>query len=228
MHSMIAEDLLNQMIPPLKVSDTIGKAAKWLEEFHVSQLPVLNNRAYLGLITDVDLLDFEEADTKDQLLSDLALGFGDVHVQHNQHFYSIIEVAIQNKIQLVPVLDDQREYMGVVTVSDTLAAFGQPPIAIGQGAVVVMSMEERDYSLSTISRYIEENNAKILSAHVAQDEHDPYRIRLTLKVNTPTLTRIVATLERFGYVITAQFNGVGELGENEQERYDALLKYLSL
>lgn len=225
---MIAEDLLNQMIPPLKVSDTIGKAAKWLEEFHVGQLPVLDDRMYRGLITGADLLDFEPAESSEQLLSDLALGFADVHVQHDQHFYSIMEVAIQNKIQLVPVLDDQREYMGVVTVSDTLAAFGQPPIAPGQGAVIVLSMEERDYSLGTISRYIEENNAKVLSAHVAQDEHDPYRIRLTLKVNTPSLTRIAATLERFGYAITAQFSGVGELGENEQDRYDALLKYLSL
>jgi acetoin utilization protein AcuB len=45
---MLAEDLLNQMIPPLKVSDTVGKAAKWLEEFHVSQLPVLDNRASYG------------------------------------------------------------------------------------------------------------------------------------------------------------------------------------
>jgi acetoin utilization protein AcuB len=228
MHSMIAEDLLNQMIPPLKVSDTVGKAAKWLEEFHVGQLPVLDDRLYQGLVTESDLLDFEQPKDDGQLLAGLALGFADVHVRHDQHFYRIMEVAIQNKVQLVPVLNEDREYIGVVTVSDTLAAFGQPPIAAGQGAVLVLSMEERDYSLATISRYVEENNAKILSAHVAQDEHDPYRIRLTIKVNTPSLTRIAATLERFGYAITARFSGVSELGEGEQERYDALLKYLSL
>lgn len=228
MHTMIAEDLLNQMIPPLKVSDTVGKAAKWLEEFHVGQLPVLDNRRYRGLVTESDLLDFEQADKHDQLLENLALGYANVHVQQDQHFYSIMEMAIQNKVQLVPVLNEAQEYLGVVTVSDTLAAFGQQPVAAGQGAVLVLSMEERDYSLTTISRYVEENNAKILSAHVAQDELDPYRIRLTLKVNTPNLTRIAATLERFGYTITAQFNGVGELGEDEQERYNALLKYLSL
>ncbi|AII51573.1 CBS domain-containing protein [Hymenobacter sp. APR13] len=225
---MIAEELLNQMIPPLKVSDTVGKAAKWLEEFHVGQLPVLDDRQYRGLVTEADLLDYELADNSGQLLAGLPLGYADVHVQSDQHFYSIMEVAIQNKVQLVPVLNKEREYVGVVTISDTLAAFGQLPIAAGQGAVLVLSMEERDYSLATISRYIEENGSKVLSAHVAQDEHDPYRIRLTIKVNTPSLTRIVATLERFGYAITAQFSGVGELGENEQERYDALLKYLSL
>ncbi|WP_245328373.1 CBS domain-containing protein [Hymenobacter aquaticus] len=222
---MIAEDLLNQMIPPLKVSDSAGKAAKWLEEFHVGQLPVLDNRLYRGLITEADLLDHDQPD---EPLTSVAFGFADVHVQRDQHFYSIMELAIQNKVQLVPVLDDKQEYLGVVTVGDTLAAFGQLPIAAGQGGILVLSMDERDYSLTQISRYVEENNAKVLSAHVAQDEHDPYKIRLTLKLNTPNMARITATLERFGYLITAQFSGAGEVGENEQERLDGLLKYLSL
>jgi phage gp36-like protein len=89
-------------------------------------------------------------------------------------------------------------------------------------------MEERDYSLTQISRYVEENNAKIISALVAQDEIDPYRIRLTLKLNTDNLARITATLERFGYVVTAQFSGTAVASEDEQERYDALLRYLNV
>ncbi|RSK30149.1 CBS domain-containing protein [Hymenobacter metallilatus] len=225
MNSILAEDLLNQMIPPLKVTDSTEKAARWLEEFHVGQLPVLDNRHYRGLITESDLLDREGVEC---LLGSLSLSYADVHVQHDQHFYNIIELAVQNKIQLVPVLDAQHEYMGVVTVSDTLAAFGKVPVATSQQGIIVLAMEERDYSLTQISRYVEENNAKIMSAHVAQDEHDPYRIRLTLKLNTPNITRIIATLERFGYSITAQFSGTGEVTEDEQERYNALLRYLSI
>ena len=63
---------------------------------------------------------------------------------------------------------------------------------------------------------------------MAQDEIDPYRIRLTLKLNTDNLARITATLERFGYVVTAQFSGTAVVNEDEQERYDALLRYLSV
>lgn len=225
MNSILAEDLLNQMIPPLKVTDSTEKAARWLEEFHVGQLPVLDNRQYKGLITESDLIDREGAECE---LGSLALNYGEVHVQHDQHFYNIIELAVQNRVQLVPVLDAQREYLGVVTVSDTLAAFGKVPVATSQQGIIVLAMEERDYSLTQISRYVEENNAKIISAHVAQDEHDPYRIRLTLKLNTPNITRIIATLERFGYSITAQFSGTGEVTEDEQERYDALLRYLNI
>jgi acetoin utilization protein AcuB len=224
MPALLAEDLLNEMIPPLKGTDSAAKAARWLDEFHVGQLPVLDNRHYRGLVTEADLADFDDPET---LLSELPLAFGDTFVRPDQHFYRVMELAIENKIQLVPVVDERHEYVGVVTISDALAAFGQQP-ASGQGAIIVLTMEERDYSLSQISRYVEENNAKILSAHVAQDEHDPYRVRLTLKLNTDSLARITATLERFGYVVTAQFSGAAVLGDDEHERYDALLRYLSV
>jgi acetoin utilization protein AcuB len=225
MSALLAEDLLNQMIPPLKGTDTTAKAARWLEEFHVNQLPVLAGRHYRGLITEDDLADFENPDTQ---LADLTLGFANAHVQHDQHFYRVMELAIENKIQLVPVLDEQQEYAGVVTVSDALAAFGPVPGPAGEGSILVLTMEERDYSLSQISRYVEENNAKILSAHVVTDEHDPFRIRLTLRLNTSNLARITATLERFGYLVSAQFTGTAAVGEDEQERFDALLRYLSV
>jgi len=197
------------MIPPLKATDTTAKAARWLEEFHVSQLPVVAGRHYRGLITEHDLADYENPDTQ---LAELPLGYTNVHVQHDQHFYRVMELAIEQKIQLVPVLDEQQEYAGVVTVSDALAAFGPVPGVAGQGSILVLTMEERDYSLSQISRYVEENNAKILSAHVIADEHDPYGIRLTLRLNTDNLGRITATLERFGYVVSAQFSGTPAVG----------------
>ena len=225
MPAILAEDLINEMIPPLKGSDTAAKAARWLDEFHVSQLPVLDDRLYRGLVTEADLADFDNPET---LLSELALKYGDIFVRPDQHFYRVMELAIANSIQLVPVVDEEHQYAGVVTIADVLAAFGQQSSVGGQGGIIVLSMEERDYSLTQISRYVEENNAKILSAHVAKDEHDPYRIRLTLKLNTENLARIIATLERFGYSVTAQFSGATTVSEDEQERYDALLRYLSV
>ena len=89
-------------------------------------------------------------------------------------------------------------WYGVNLASAEFAPHKLPGVA-GQGSILVLTMEERDYSLSQISRYVEENNAKILSAHVIADEHDPYRIRLTLRLNTDNLARIKATLERFSH-----------------------------
>lgn len=221
---MIAEELINQMIPPLKLYDTVEKALRWMDEFRVNDLPVVSNRKYLGLVTELNLVDLTD---RNQPLKNVELEHQDVHVMHFQHFYDVMEAAIKNKVQVVPVLDEMHEYMGIITINDTLAAFGQMSALQGQGSILVLSMPERDYSLSQISRHVESNEAKILSAYVSPDEMDPYKIKLTLKINTTDLTRIIATLERFDYRIIAQFQENTD-NQSDKDRYDLLLKYLNM
>ncbi len=221
---MIAEELINQMIPPLKLYDTVEKALRWMDEFRVNELPVVSNRKYLGMATGPDLVEMTD---RNLTLKEVELDYQDIFVMHFQHFYDVMEAAIKNKIQVVPVLDEMQEYMGIITINDTLAAFGQMSALQGQGSILVLSMPERDYSLSQISRLIEEENVKILSAYVSPDELDPYKIKLTLKLNTSDLSRIIATLERFEYRITAQFHDSNSFDVGK-DRLDMLFKYLDI
>jgi acetoin utilization protein AcuB len=221
---MIAEELINQMIPPLKLYDTVEKALRWMDEFRVNELPVVSNRKYLGLATETSLVELLD---RSLTLKDVELEYLDVFVLQSQHFYDVMEAAIHNKIQVVPVLDEEQEYIGIITINDTLAAFGQMSALQGQGSILVLSMPERDYTLSQISRLIEEENVKVLSAYVSQDELDPYKIKLTLKLNTSDLSRIIATLERFGYRITAQFQDANSFDVGK-DRLDMLFKYLDI
>jgi acetoin utilization protein AcuB len=221
---MIAEELINQMVPPLKLSDTGEKAVRWMDEFRLNQLPVVKNRKYLGLVTEENVL---EAKNSELSLAKIPFEYEHVHVQQNQHFYNVMELAIKNKVQVVPVLDELQEYLGVITVNDTIAAFGQMSAMQGQGGILVLCMAERDYSLSEISRLVESNNVKILSAYVSPDEVDIFKIKLTLKMNTLDLTRVIATLERFGYKITAQYQD-GVEPQDDQDRLDMLMRYLNV
>jgi len=221
---MIAEELINQMIPPLKTTDSVEKAVRWMEEFRVNQLPVVKNRQYMGMVSEEAIIENMDRSTP---LAHVPLGFEEVFVQHYQHFYTVMEVAIRNKIQVVPVLDEHQEFLGVITVNDTIAAFGQMSALQGQGGILVLNMNERDYSLSEISRHVEENNAKILSAYVSPDELDGYKIKVTLKINTMDLNRIIATFERFNYRIIAQFHDAAEL-KDDQDRLDLLMKYINI
>ena len=221
---MIAEELINQMIPPLKVYDTVDKALRWMDEFRVNELAVSKNRKYIGLATETNLIELED---RGLTLENVKLEFQDVFVMHYQHFYDVMEAAIKNKVQVVPVLDEVHEFIGIITINDTLAAFGQMSALQGQGSILVLSMPERDYSLSQVSRLIEEENVKILSAYVSPDELDPFKIKLTLKLNATDLTRIIATLERFEYRITAQFHDSSSF-DMGKERLDMLFKYLDI
>jgi acetoin utilization protein AcuB len=74
--------------------------------------------------------------------------------------------AIEKGTQVVPVFSDNNEFLGVISINTTLLAFSQMSFINSPGAIIVLLINERDYSLAEISRLIEENNCKILSVFV--------------------------------------------------------------
>jgi acetoin utilization protein AcuB len=221
---MIAEELINHMIPPLKLGDDTNKAILWMEELRCNQLPVVDNGEFSGLLTEDIILEYNDVTL---LVKDYELTGQNCTININSHFYDVIKVAAENKVQLVGVLDDEDKYSGVITVQDTITAFAQSAAVQLPGGIIVLSMPGVDYTLSEISRLVEENNAKILSSSVKDDPLDPNKLKLTIKINKLDLSHIVATLERFGYKIIARFQET-RIKEEEKEKIDGLLKYLSI
>lgn len=221
---MIAEDLINNMIPPLKPSDNIQKALDWMSNLRLKQLPVADKGVFIGILTEEQFLD---EDDKSTLISDLDIYLNDVIVKPNQHFYDIVKIAAINDCDLVGVIGNENEYLGVVDVKDTIGVFGQMSAMQGPGGILVIRLNERDYSLQEISRLVEENNAKILSLNMSSDDKSIEKVRITLKLNVPEMSHIVATLERFDYEIIASFQE-NELQNNNRENLGLLMKYLNI
>jgi CBS domain-containing protein len=221
---MIAEDLINHMIPPLKGSDDAHKAIVWMEEFRCNFLPVVDEGKLLGFISEEIIL---EANDIDKRVKDFNLVGQNCFVHLDTHFYDILKVAADNKLQVVAVLNEEQSYTGLITVQDTLTSFAQTAAVQLPGGILVLSMNHVDYSLAEISRLVEENHAKILSSIVKEDPLDPGKLRLTLKINQLDLSRIVATLERFGYKVIGRYHETKTLGD-EKDRIDMLLRYLDI
>jgi hypothetical protein len=129
---------------------------------------------------------------------------------------------------MVCVVDDKGKYMGVITVQDIMSSFAQTAAVQMPGGVLVLSMDLIDYSLAEICRYVEENNAKVISSIMIEDPLDKGKIKITLKINQLDLSRIVATLERFGYRVIGRYQETAISSSGEQERLDMLLKYLDM
>ncbi|WP_238354627.1 CBS domain-containing protein [Fulvivirga marina] len=221
---MIAEELINHMIPPLKPKDSAKKARLWMEELRCNQLPVVEDEKFLGLVSEDLIL---EANDAEKNIADFDLMGKRCVVYGSSHFYDVIKIASDNSVQMVGVLNNEGKYIGVITVQDTITSFAQSAAIQIPGGILVLSMNQIDYSLAEISRLIEENNAKILSSSIKEDELDPSKLKLTLKVNRLDLTPIVATLERFGYKLIARFQETKVLDE-EKGKIDMLLKYLDI
>lgn len=224
---MVAEDLINEMIPPLKLSDTGEKAKHWMEELRLSQLPVVDKNVYQGLLLEETLLDLDSENLKKKI-GDFRLDYKDLNVAPGTHYYDVIKMATRNKLQILPVIDEQKKFLGVVSLNETAAAIAQMFASQGPGGILLLSMKEQDYSMAQISRLVESNDCKILSSFVVSDENTSAgQVNLTLKLNKTDLGRVVATLERYGYQVITQFHET-ELINNDQERLDLLMKYLNM
>lgn len=212
------------MIPPLKATDDAHKAIVWMEEFRCNQMPVVENGKLLGFISEEIILETNDTEKK---LKDFPLVGESCYVHMTSHFYDILKVAADNKLQMVCVLDDDEIYAGVITMQDTITSFAQTAAVQVPGGILVLSMNHNDYSLAEVSRLIEENRARILSSIVKEDPLDTGKIRLTLKLNELDLSRIVATLERFNYKVIGRYQEPKPIG-TEKERIDMLLRYLDI
>lgn len=222
--TMIAEELINHMIPPLKISDNAQKAITWMEEFRCMHLPVVDDGDLLGFVSEEIIL---ESNDIERPLSSFKLVGKNCTVQLESHFYDILKVANDQKLQIVAVLNEEQKYAGVITVQDIMISFAQTAAVQMPGGIIVLSMDLIDYSLAEISRYVEENNAKIISSSMIEDPLDKGKIKLTLKINQVELNRIVATLERFGYRVIGRYNEI-KRDTGERDKIDMLLRYLDI
>jgi CBS domain-containing protein len=221
---MIAEELINHMLPPLKLTDEASKAIAWMEEFRCGQLPVLENEKFLGFVSEEIILEKNDLTKK---VSAFDLTGSDCMVNTDAHFYEVLKIAGDHKLQMVAVQNDLTQYAGVITVADIMVSFAQTAAVQMPGSILVLSMDLMDYSLAEIARLVEENNAKIISSTMAEDPLDKGKIKLTIKLNQDDLTRIVATLERFGYRIIARYQTTHNDDPNK-DRLDMLMRYLNI
>ena len=221
---MLASELINNMIPPLKMEDTTAHALVWMDEFRCNQLPVVNNGEFLGLVSEDMILD-QEAEVS--LIGDLELECSHCKVDQSAHFYDIIKLASGNDIELVGVVNGENEFVGVITIKDTISALSQTLAVQSSGAVLILSLKTIDYSLSEVSRLVESEGYKVLSSSIKNDSSSNDLLKLTIKVNSEDVSRLVATFERFNYKVIASL-GDQKSVSSDKEHLDVLFKYLDI
>ena len=96
---MLAKDIISENVPPLKIKDTGDKAIEWMYEFKLTHLPLVENKKYMGLVSEDDILDFNN--THEQLgkfLKNLYKPF----VKDTEHIYEVLRVAAGLKSEIAP------------------------------------------------------------------------------------------------------------------------------
>jgi hypothetical protein len=221
---MQAYEFINNLIPPLKLSDKTGKALTWMEEIRTDVLPLTDHGHFLGMIKEEVIFEVNDVNS---LISDITPSCRECWVYSDKHIYDVLRISSEQHSNIVAVLDRNDTYLGVVTMEDSIAAFADSLSIQTQGGVLILSLSMTDYILSEISRIIESENTKVLSSFITTDPLDETKIKLTLKLDKPELRHIKATLERFGYKVLDYYQEESGVS-GEEERIGNLLRFLDI
>lgn len=221
---MTAQDLLSEVVPPIRPGDSGQKALNWMEIFRISHLPVVEDKRLIGLISDKTIYDLNiiekpVGDYADHLLSPC--------VRTNQHIYEVFAAVSTLKLSAIPVVDLHHEYCGVITVTDLAQKFADMIAIRETGGVIVLELNSNDYTLPRIAQIVESNDAKILSLYVAH-EPDSTLMTVTLKVNVIDLSAIIQTFVRYDYNIKAVFMDDSKIKDIYDDRFDQLMKFMNI
>lgn len=215
--------LISFDLPVLNLQDSGERAMGLMKEYRVFHLPLVQRDNYIALISEDDLLDW---DTPEEPLS-LAefLNFRPI-VFENMHPYDAAKTAKELNLTVLPIVNSHNHYMGVVTTEKLFEFITDNQSIKENGAILVIELEHKNYSLSEISRICESNNVSILSSSVRQIENSNM-LQVTLKLNQNDTAAVVATFERFNYHVAEVFS-VEKTSQDVEENLNSLMHYLNL
>jgi len=220
---MLTAELINNNIPRLQLQDSISKALQLTGDYRVTHLPVVSEEKYLGMISEDDLLDVEEEKGTIEFLQH---NFINAFVKENEHFLNAVKCSNQFETTIVPVINDEKELVGVITVTDLLKALGDFSGANEIGGIIILEMERLQFAISEISRIVESNDATILHLNTTI-QPDTGLLTVSLHLSKKEIAAIVASFERYEYDVIYYFGD--EKFENEiHSNYRHLMSYLDI
>nr|NQU92457.1 CBS domain-containing protein [Bacteroidota bacterium] len=221
---MNAGELVSDSIFPLHTPDKVSMAINWMEEYHVSHLPVVENLNYLGIVSETMLLEIEDTGLP---VGNYCIALAKPFITENEHYFNSLSVMSGLRLSVLPVLNNRNEYIGVITRETLIKCMAETLSLQNPGGIIVVELNENDLNLSEIARIIEAHDTKILNSSI-NSNFDSTKIELTLKLNRINIEPVIQSLIRFQYNIKAYY------GENEKdedllrERYDSLMNFLKI
>jgi predicted transcriptional regulator len=195
-----------------------------MEEQRCSHLPIVNGAEFLGLISDAEIVAQQEPEME---VGQYKLSLILAYISENQHLYEVINLFSTLHLTMLPVLNDKNQYLGAIALPTLVEHLGNMAALRNPGGIIVLEVNEKDYTLAEIAHIIESNDAKVLSLYLTSFP-DSTKLEITIKINRIDIGPLLQTFFRFNYLVKASWSQEDAYSEGLQDRFDALMNYLSI
>ena len=219
---MLASQLIHSNFPAVHLFDKVSFALQLMEDYDLLHLPVLSEEKFAGIVEKDDLLDADE----DALLASLEQSLKKLFVKGEEHFLVAVKLIAENELTMLPVINEQSELVGIIPSKLLFAHVSHFMGNDEKGGVIVLETDKRHFSFGEISRLVETNDAYITQLNT-YPESDTGLVIVTIKINKIEVSDIVATFQRYDYIVRYYF-GEEQYANELKENYNHLLSYLNM
>jgi acetoin utilization protein AcuB len=220
---MLTVDLSSQTLPYLRLQDKVYQALQLMNDNQVTHLPIVEGEKYIGIISEDDLLLAENDNAE---LRELQQSFAAISVKSDEHFLKAVQVAAENGLSVVPIVDNDNDIAGAVAYNDLLKQASNFMSLNEPGGLIVLEMPSNQYSFNEISKILDTNDAQITQLNTLNNPETGV-MRVTIRINKPDVSDVVAAFQRYEYEVKYFFGE--ELYVNElRSNYDNLMNYLKI
>jgi len=187
-----------------------------------SHFPIVENNHLLGLIPEIDIRSIFEDDKELGNFQDLFQLF---FTEEDNNLLEILKIFAANETNLIPVINDKKQYLGYCDLIDILHVYNNTPFLKNEGTVLGIEKNISDYSFSEICQIVESNNGNVLGIFIS--EADATAVKITLKFYAEDVNEIIQSFRRYNYKVLSKHKEDFYL-EDLKERSNYLQKYLNI
>src|SRR6185436_14951031 len=109
---MLTRELISPSLPILHLHDKVFNALQMMNDCHVTHLAVDDDGKYVGTVNEEVLMQAPD-DTVE--IKELKESFPAYAVNQNDHFLKPFQLAVKKRLSVEPVVNDNKELLGVVS-----------------------------------------------------------------------------------------------------------------
>lgn len=218
---MTAQEILSVHYNNASITNTVDEAVKVLEQNKTRHVPIVKSQAFLTIV-DEEMLRSSKPGTT---LTELTKKGKRVFVRAKDHMLEAAKKMYNEDLTLIPVLDIDDTYMGVVTQQDLYEAIISTYDLHAEGSLLVIAIPQQDFHLSELIRILELEKVHIFSVLVSTEGYP--EIEITLKTDIKDINSIIQTLERYSYKVKAYYED-DDYSHQLKDRYESLMSYLNV
>lgn len=215
---MFIKDYISKDYPAFSIGNSVEEANEIAKEFGYSHIFVKKKGIYQGAISQSFLEESPEGN-----LASLAIHYEKFAIIDDGNILDTIKLFHTFNSNVIPVITKLEKYVGYLSCDDIFNEFSKYPLFSENGALMIVQINEKNYSMTEICKIVESNNAKIYGCYINAIQDD--EVQITLKISSKNLSSIDETFERYGYSVVQKYYD-DEKEELLKDRFGFFQKYL--